>query len=91
MEPSMTKKVPECAVECTGIDMYVEGGRAGLRYTWAGLSAMTGMPLMVVARKLGTRIVEKHYGHLAPSYVAETIRQYAPKFAVAATNVAAIR
>ena len=35
---------------------------------------MGGMPLMVVARNLGhadTRMVERHYGHLAPSYVAE--------------------
>jgi len=25
-----------------------------------------------------TRMVEKHYGHLAPSYVADTIRKHAP-------------
>jgi integrase len=65
----------------------------GLRHTWASLSVMAGMPLMIVARNLGhadTRMVEKHYGHLAPSYVADTIRQHAPKFGVAATNVAAI-
>jgi hypothetical protein len=37
-------KVPESAVECTGKDMYVEGGLAGLRYTWAGLSAMALLP-----------------------------------------------
>jgi hypothetical protein len=38
---------------------------------------------MVVARNLGhtdTRMVEKHYGHLAPSYVAEQIRAAAPRF-----------
>jgi hypothetical protein len=31
---------------------------------------MNGVPLMVVAKNLGhadTRMVEKHYGHLAPS------------------------
>ena len=36
-----------------------------------------GMPLPVVAKNLGhadTRMVEKHYGHLAPSYVAEAVR-----------------
>jgi hypothetical protein len=41
------------------------------------------MPLMVVARNLGhvdTRMVEKHYGHLAPSYVADAIRAGAPRF-----------
>lgn len=44
---------------------------------------MAGMPLMIVARNLGhadTHMVEKHYGHLAPSYVADTIRAHAPKF-----------
>jgi integrase len=53
------------------------------RHTWASLSVMAGMPLMVVARNLGhadTRMVEKHYGHLAPSYVAETVRKHAPRY-----------
>jgi hypothetical protein len=53
------------------------------RHTWASHAVMNGMPLMVVGRNLGhadTRIVEKHYGHLAPSYVAEAVRAGAPKF-----------
>src|SRR5215469_14556501 len=44
-----------------------------LRHTWASLAVMAGATLMVVARNLGhsdTRMVEKHYGHLAPSYIA---------------------
>jgi integrase len=55
----------------------------GLRHSWASLSVMAGMPLMVVARNLGhadTRMVEKHYGHLSPSYVAEAVRKHAPSF-----------
>jgi integrase len=55
----------------------------GLRHTWASLAAMAGVPLMVVAKNLGhadTRMVEKHYGHLAPSFVADAIRAGAPKF-----------
>jgi integrase len=55
----------------------------GMRHTWASLCVMAGMPLMVVAKNLGhadTKMVEKHYGHLAPSYVAETIRAKAPRF-----------
>jgi integrase len=54
-----------------------------LRHTWASLSVMNGVPLMVVAKNLGhadTRMVEKHYGHMAPSYVAEAIRKGAPRF-----------
>src|SRR5262249_35727237 len=55
----------------------------GLRHSWASLSAMNGVPLMVVAKNLGhrdTRMVEMHYGHLAPSYVADAIRAGAPRF-----------
>ena len=64
------------------------GGYAStrLRHTWASLSVMSGVPLMVVARNLGhvdTRMVEQHYGHLAPSYVAEAIRAGAPRFGIA--------
>ena len=49
----------------------------GLRHTYASRLAMRGVPLAVIAAQLGhsdTRMVEKHYGHLAPSYVAETVR-----------------
>ena len=38
---------------------------------------MKEVPLAVVAAQLGhsdTRMVEKHYGHLASSYVADTVR-----------------
>jgi integrase len=58
----------------------------GLRHTWASLAAMNGVPLMVVAKNLGhvdTGMVEKHYGHLAPSFIADAIRAGAPRFAVA--------
>lgn len=54
----------------------------GLRHTWASLSAMNGMPLLIVAKNLGhadTRMVERHYGHLAPSYIADTVRAFAPR------------
>jgi integrase len=49
----------------------------GLRHTYASRLAMRGVPLAVIATQLGhsdTRMVEKHYGHLAPSYVADTVR-----------------
>ena len=44
---------------------------------------MAGMPLLLVARNLGhrdTRMCERHYSHLSPSYEAEGIRKYAPTF-----------
>jgi integrase len=54
-----------------------------LRHTWASLAVMAGVPLLVVAKNLGhtdTKMVEKHYGHLAPSYIADAIRAGAPRF-----------
>ena len=56
-----------------------------LRHTWASLAVMSGAPLLVVAKNMGhadTRMVEKHYGHLAPSYVADAIRAAAPRFGI---------
>jgi integrase len=49
-----------------------------LRHTYASRLVMRGVPLPVVAAQLGhssIAMVEKHYGHLAPSYIAETVRQ----------------
>jgi integrase len=47
-----------------------------LRHTYASHRIMKGAPLIVIAQALGhgdTRMVEKHYGHLARSYVQEVI------------------
>ena len=55
----------------------------GLRHSWASLAVMNNVPPMVVARNLGhsdTRMVEKFYGHLSQSYVADAIRAGAPRF-----------
>jgi integrase len=49
----------------------------GIRHTYASHLAMKGVPLAVIAAQLGhadIRMVEKHYGHLAPNYVADTVR-----------------
>ena len=62
----------------------------GLRHTWASLAVMNGVPLMVVAKNLGhadTRMVERHYGHLAPGYVADAIRAGAPRFGAVEPDV----
>jgi integrase len=52
-----------------------------LRHSYASTMVRAGAPLIVVAEALGhadTRMVSKHYAHLAPSYVADTIRRTAP-------------
>jgi integrase len=65
-----------------------------LRHTWASHAIMAGMPLPVVARNLGhvdTKMVEAHYGHLAPSYVVDQVRKHAPRFGSVVSKVTAIR
>jgi len=57
-----------------------------LRHTHGSLLAMRGVPIPVIAKQLGhadTRMTEKHYAHLCPNYVADTIRQHFPKLGLA--------
>ena len=55
---------------------------------------MRGVPMPVIARQLGhadTRMTERHYAHLSPSYVAETIRASFPTLGIIeATKVKAM-
>lgn len=54
-----------------------------LRHTWASHAVMNGTPLMVAAKNLGhsdTRMIERHYGHLAKDYIVDAIRDHAPRF-----------
>jgi hypothetical protein len=46
---------------------------------------MRGVPMGVTAAQLGhsdMRMTEKHYAHLAPSYIAETIRARFPTLGI---------
>jgi integrase len=57
-----------------------------LRHTHGSLLAMQGVPMPVIAQQLGhadTRMTEKHYAHLSPSYVADTIRLHFPALKLA--------
>jgi integrase len=48
-----------------------------LRHTYASRLARSGVEMRVIADQLGhadTRMTERHYAHLAPSYVAQTVR-----------------
>ncbi len=65
-----------------------------LRHTHASQLAMQGVPMAVIAKQLGNsvKICEKHYAHLSPDYVADTIRQHLPKFGIAGdANVVRIK
>ena len=68
---------------CSAARIEPAAGFHTLRHTAASHLVMSGVPLNVVAHNLGhadTRMTERHYSHLAPSYVAETIRKFAPSF-----------
>jgi integrase len=66
-----------------------------LRHTYASSLAMKGVPMGVIAAQLGhsdTRMTSKHYAHIAPSYVADTVRAALPTIGlIEGTNVVALQ
>jgi integrase len=65
----------------------------GLRHTFASALILAGTPLVYVAKSLGhtsIAMVEKHYGHLVKSHLAETIRANVPEY-FAKTNVRTLK
>lgn len=66
-----------------------------LRHTYASTLAMRGVPMGVIAAQLGhadSRMTEKHYAHLAPNYVAETVRAALPVLGIVdKSNVTALK
>ena len=54
----------------------------GLQHTHASRLAMAGTPMAVIAAQLGNSeaICEKHYAHLLPGYVSDTIRANFKRF-----------
>jgi integrase len=77
--PSHQKRPLDEASSRTGISPAV--GVHILRHTYASHLAMKGVPMGVIAAQLGhadTRMTEKHYAHLSPNYVAQTIRANFP-------------
>ena len=66
-----------------------------LRHTYASSLAMKGVPMGVIAAQLGhsdTRMTERHYAHLAPSYIADTVRAALPGLRIIGeTNVVTLQ
>jgi integrase len=74
---------------CRAANITPRAGFHIIRHTAASHMVMAGVPLNVVAHNLGhadTRMTEKHYAHLAPSYISETIRRLAVDFGTAADS-----
>jgi integrase len=56
-----------------------------LRHTYASALVNNKCPLPVVAQQLGhtdSRMVERHYGHLVPGYVADMVRAAMPTLGI---------
>lgn len=66
-----------------------------LRHTYASSLAMRGVPMGVIAAQLGhadTRMTEKHYAHISPNYVSETVRAALPSLGIIEeSNIAPLR
>jgi len=78
----------------TGAKIAPPAGMHTLRHTYASHAAMQGVPLMVIAQNLGhadTRMVEKHYAHLSPSYARQQIASGLPAWGIVEpSNITAI-
>lgn len=64
-----------------------------LRHCYGSTLAREGVALRVIADLLGhsdSRITEKHYSHLAPSYVADVVRRNLPRLGIVEESKIAI-
>jgi integrase len=67
---------------CEAAEINPPVGFHQLRHSYASLYLMSGGSLVSLARQLGhstTRMVEKHYAHLADTWRAEEARKHAPR------------
>lgn len=87
-------KTRPIAAACEAAKIVPAIGFHVLRHTHGSTLAMRGVPLPVIAKQLGhadTRMTERHYAHLAPSYVADIIRANFPTLGIVEKgNVAAL-
>jgi integrase len=77
-EPATYQRAFKTALAAAGLESIT---LHELRHSYASTMVRAGAPFMVVAKALGhtdTRMVDKHYAHLAPSYVSDVIRSTAP-------------
>lgn len=91
-------QIRRMAIACEAGQVAPAASFHDLRRTFGARLALAGVPMAVIAQALGhkdERITRKHYAHLSPSYVADTVRQHAAGMGIVATeaetNVAPIR
>jgi len=79
------------ALACERANIKPAVGFHVLRHTHGSWLAQKGVPLQVIAAQLGhadIRMTEKHYAHLLPSYVSQTIRANLPELGIKTGRVA---
>jgi integrase len=77
------------ATACNAAAIEPAIGMHTLRHTYACSLVQAGVSLAIVAEALAhadTRMVSKHYGHLAPSQVADAIRAHLPALGIEFDN-----
>lgn len=65
-----------------------------LRHSYASALVAAGMPLALVAKLTGhadTRMLERHYAHLAPSDLTRALETFAPELGLPAGNVSDLK
>lgn len=73
-------QVRRMADACAAGSVEPAAGFHDLRRTYGARLARAGVPMAVIAEALGhadERITRKHYAHLSPSYVSQTVREHA--------------
>jgi len=73
------------AAACEAAKIEPAIGMHTLRHSYASALVQAGVSLAIVAEALGhadTRMVSRHYGHLAPSHIADAIRTHLPSLGV---------
>jgi integrase len=79
-QQSEQKRPMDAACEASGIEgvtFHI------LRHTYASHAVMDGMRIEVLAQQLGhkdTRITNRHYAHLCPTFKAEAVKRHAPSY-----------
>ena len=82
-------QIRRMAVACEAAKIRPPAAFHDLRRTYGARLALAGVPMAVIAQALGhkdERITRKHYAHLSPSYVAETVRRHAAGMGIVTSN-----
>lgn len=72
-------QIRRMALACEAGNVKPSAAFHDLRRTFGARLARRGVPMAVIAQALGhkdERITRKHYAHLSPSYVADTVREH---------------